>query len=90
MFSNFSEKFEAFKEQTLKVILWYLLLIFGVILLGIYLGDALFGNRSVEVLFDLQDQKKQLITDIKDLKEQNAMLQKQYLERLALEPEAQK
>ena len=55
--------------------------------LGIYLGDALFGERSYSVLKELQREKTFLYKDIVRLEEENARLQKIYLERVVLDPD---
>ena len=58
-----------------------------VIGLGIHIGDGLFGNRSYIVLKNLQNQKAFLYKDIIRLEEENAKLQKIYLERASLSPD---
>jgi len=56
------------------------------ILLGIYVGDVLFGNSSLEVLLDLQEGRGDLKQNIKIIKQKNALLQKEYFELKQLEP----
>lgn len=58
----------------------------GVVLFGIYIGNMLFGKRSLDVMLNLQDQKEQLIKDVEILKKRNAELQKNYFELKELEP----
>lgn len=58
-----------------------------VIGLGVFIGDGLFGNRSYIVLKNLQSQKAFLYKDIIRLEEENAKLQKIYLERASLNPD---
>lgn len=61
-----------------------------IIALGIYVGDILFGERSLEVLNKLQEEKRFLSEDIIKLKDKNAQLQKEYLEKKALDPDLNK
>ncbi|WP_281951604.1 FtsB family cell division protein [Nitrosophilus kaiyonis] len=58
-----------------------------IILLGVYIGNLLFGKNSVEVLFELQNKKEALKREVQRLKEENAKLQKEYFELKQLEPE---
>ena len=60
------------------------LLLLGVILFGIYVGQLLFGVNSLEVLINLQTNKIELQKEIKRLKYENAKLQKEYFELLEL------
>ena len=87
---RFIEDFASFKKGKKEVIfdifkvLSALLLI---ILLGIYIGNLLFGKNSVEVLFELENKKDALKREVQRLKEDNARLQKEYFELKQLEPE---
>lgn len=58
--------------------------------LGIYAGNVLFGDRSLSVLKDLQKEKAFLYEDVARLRDENARLQKLYLEREILDNEVQK
>ena len=53
---------------------------------GIYVGNIIFGKRSLDVILSLQEQKTQLKCDVETLKKQNAQLQKAYFELKELEP----
>ncbi len=53
---------------------------------GIYVGNIIFGKRSLDVMLSLQEQKVQLKCDVETLKKQNAQLQKAYFELKELEP----
>ena len=53
---------------------------FCVICFGIYVGNIIFGKRSLDVMLSLQEQKTQLERDVETLKKQNAQLQKAYFE----------
>lgn len=75
------------KASDIKVLFSFILLAFFVIGLGIYLGDALFGERSFSVLKELQKEKAFLYKDTTRLEEENAKLQKIYLERVVLDPD---
>ena len=59
---------------------------FCVICFGIYVGNIIFGKRSLDVMLSLQDQRARLQEDIETLKAQNAQLQKAYFELKELEP----
>ena len=48
--------------------------------MGIYVANLLFGNHSLAVLNELKSEKKSLQIEIKEIKEENAKLHKQYLE----------
>ena len=74
----------------LKKIFAALALIVCVVFAGIFVGDVLFGKRSFEVLRQLQKEKAFLFTDVERLKEENAELQKLYLERRSLDPDLKK
>ena len=74
----------------LKQIFAALALIVCVVFAGIFVGDVLFGKRSFAVLRQLQKEKAFLFTDVERLKEENAELQKLYLERRSLDPDLKK
>ena len=57
-----------------------------VVCFGIYVGNIIFGKRSLDVMLSLQEQKVQLKCDVETLKKQNAQLQKAYFELKELEP----
>jgi len=58
----------------------FLFLLSVVVALGVYVGVLLYGTNSLEVLFGLQDYEDYLQTQIKELKVQNAELQREYFE----------
>jgi len=62
-------------------------LIFLVSLFGFYIGDVLFGKSSLDVLLNLQEDKDTLTSKIKSLKDENAVLQKEYFELRQLDPD---
>ncbi len=51
-----------------------------VITIGIYIGNLLFGNNSLEALLQLQEYESTLTSEVKKLKEENALMQKEYFE----------
>jgi len=58
----------------------FFLLLFLIILLGIYMGVLLYGTNSLEVLFGLQDYENYLQDEVVRLKNENAQLQREYFE----------
>ena len=58
-----------------------------VLLFGLYIGDVLFGRSSLDVLLNLQEDKDTLMLKIQSLKEENAILQKEYFELRQLDPD---
>ncbi len=65
-----------------------LFLILSVLLAAIYIGDTLFGKNSLEVLWSLQKEQKNLSQNIDHLSYQNARLQKKLFELKSLLPES--
>lgn len=61
-----------------------------VIYAGWYIGNILFGARSLDVMLDLHNQKDKLSTQVEELQEENAALQKEYFELIGLDPEQRK
>ncbi len=89
-----SEILEEFEEEVnkreSKNIFFYLKIfaLFVVVIgFGIYIGDMLFGNSSLDVLLNLQSEKEILQKSIEALKQENAILQKEYFELKDLDPE---
>jgi len=62
------------------------LLLLIVIVFGIYVGNVLFGKSSLEVLLGLQESRDILKENVKTIKAENALLQKDYFELKQLEP----
>ena len=58
-----------------------------VVVAGVYIGNLLFGNHSVEALIQLQEYESGLKTKVKTLKEENALMQKEYFELKELTPQ---
>jgi len=57
------------------------------LLLAYYAFILLYGKNSYSVYVNLLDKKQNLQIDIKNLQQENALLQKKYLELKNLEPE---
>lgn len=66
----------------------FFILVLIVIGFGIYVGEVLFGKSSLDVLLDLQSEKKVLEQQIDALKHENAVLQKEYFELKELDPDS--
>lgn len=64
----------------------FALLVVLVIGVGVYLGILLFGDNSLEVLLQLEEYESYLQREVKELKQENAVLQKEYFELLELDP----
>ena len=62
-------------------------LVLIVLLFGLYIGDVLFGKSSLDILLNLQEDKDTLMVKIQSLKEENAVLQKEYFELRQLDPD---
>jgi cell division protein FtsB len=78
------EKYLGFSAKT------FLLMVTFVILIGIYIGIILYGKNSINVLLKLQTYKSILQEDIQRLKNENAMLQKEYFELKEISGETQR
>lgn len=75
------------KSGWLASTLRYAAMVIVVVVLGVYIGFLLFGTNSVEVLYRLHVQEKNLKRSIEYLKRENARLQKEYFELKDMEPE---
>ena len=51
-----------------------------VIIIGIYLGNIFFGKNSVDALWQIQEYESSLAQEVKQLKQENALMQKEYFE----------
>ncbi len=91
MKKNISEELLDYKDfEKRKDGRFYIKAVFLVILVimfGIYIGNMLFGDNSLEMLLNLQNTEKRLEKRTKDLKKENAKLQKKYFELKQLEGE---
>jgi len=86
--SKILNELEREKSKSVDVLFYgkITLLVLLVILLGVYVGDVLFGKSSLEVLLDLQDKRDNLKQNVIIIKNKNAHLQKEYFELKQLEP----
>lgn len=86
-----SDVLDEFEEEDGRLSFSFYLKILGLIfvvsLFGFYIGDVLFGKSSLDVLLNLQEDKDTLISKIKNLKGENAVLQKEYFELRQLDPD---
>ncbi len=64
------------------------LALFLVIFLGIYIGVLLFGENSLEVLFQLEEYEDYLVNETNRLKIENSNLQKEYFELKGLQADS--
>lgn len=68
-------------EKYLGLSIGKFLFLFSIVLfMGIYIGILLYGTNSVEVLLKLEDYETFLQDETLRLKNENAMLQKEYFE----------
>ncbi len=58
----------------------FFILVFLVLIAGVYIGLLLYGTNSLEVYLGLQDYEGQLQKEIGRLKDENAELQREYFE----------
>ena len=58
----------------------FLLLVFLVLVSGVYIGILLYGTNSLETLLSLQEYESYLQNEIESLRSENAKLQKEYFE----------
>ncbi len=58
----------------------FLMLVFLVLVTGVYIGILLYGTNSLEVFLGLQDYEEYLQSEIHRLRTENAELQKEYFE----------
>lgn len=58
----------------------FLFLVLLVMAIGIYIGILLFGDNSLEVLLKLESYEDQLKDEVIRLKQENAVLQKEFFE----------
>ncbi len=60
-------------------------LVLAVIALGVYIGNLLFGDNSLEMMMALKSQRERLQKLTSSLKEENAKLQRKYFELKQIE-----
>ena len=58
-----------------------------VLALGIYIGILLYGDNSLDVLLELEEYEDYLKDEVSRLKQENAILQKEYFELKELQAE---
>jgi len=89
--SEIPEEFEDITEKRdSKGASFYLKILAIVVIVvgfGIYVGDMLFGKSSLDVLLNLQTVEQSLVDRVDALKNENAILQKEYFELKDLDPD---
>lgn len=68
----------------------YVIATICVAMFAFYVGNMMFGKRSLDVMLSLQSKKERLSEDVEILKKMNARLQKDYFELQGLEPDFNK
>ncbi len=72
---------QSITEEYLGLSLGKFLLFFVIVIgFGIYVGVIFYGTNSLEVLMGLQDYETYLQTEVTQLKNENAELQREYFE----------
>ena len=72
---------QSITEEYLGLTLGKFLLFFIIVIgFGIYVGVIFYGTNSLEVLMGLQDYETYLQTEVTQLKNENAELQREYFE----------
>jgi len=84
---EFEEEIEKRDSKGVSFYLKIFSLVVVVIGFGIYVGDMLFGKSSLDVLLNLQSEKQILEQNVEILKQENAILQKEYFELKDLDPD---
>ncbi|MDD3324748.1 MAG: septum formation initiator [Sulfurospirillaceae bacterium] len=84
---EFDKEGDGGKKEAFLFYIKSLLLIGLVLGFGLYVGDVLFGKSSLDVLLNLQEDKETLVEKIRGLKEENAVLQKEFFELRRLDPD---
>ncbi|ANE35251.1 hypothetical protein CIG11343_0158 [Campylobacter iguaniorum] len=88
--SEVLEEYESPKRHSnsFKALFLYLAITLCVVMAGVYVGNTLFGTRSLDVMLDLYNQKSSLQHEVKKLQEANSALQKEYFELIGLDPDS--
>ncbi len=73
-----------------RIVAAYAVLALAVVVLGLYVGNVLFGDRGLGVLLGLRAKKRELQSSVESLKNSNAALQKEYFELVGLDPNSYK
>ncbi|ASM34503.1 Uncharacterised protein [Campylobacter sputorum subsp. bubulus] len=82
---NYNPK-ESVVVHFVRKLFKYILVIVIVVGLGVYVGNMFFGKRSLETLIFIQNKQESLKKELEHLKQENALLQKEYFELIGLEP----
>ena len=88
--SEVLDEFDDENEEGKSTALFYLKILSLIVVVlgfGLYIGDVLFGKSSLDILLNLQEDKDTMMAKIKSLKEENAILQKEFFELRQLDPD---
>jgi uncharacterized protein YoxC len=77
----------SFNKNFRPTITHLLILAIFIIIIGLYIGNVLFGTTSLTTLNTLDKREKYLKKEISLLKKENALYMKKYLDLKAVEPE---
>ncbi|GEM_PF-340199 len=84
-----NEREQGFFERHFGFRAWkFLAALAGVVMLGMYISDLLFGDASLEVLMQIEGYERHLKEEISRLKQENARLQKEYFELRELDADS--
>lgn len=75
-----------FKKGGFYKLLPFFSIILLICIIGVYIGNLLFGNNSFSVLLQLQNKEEEMRKEVDTLREENAKLQKELFELKGLEP----
>ncbi|MDD6056255.1 MAG: hypothetical protein PUB96_06920 [Helicobacteraceae bacterium] len=75
-----------FKKGGFYRLLPFFSLVLLVCIVGVYMGNLLFGDNSLRILLQLRDKERQMRQDVESLMQENAKLQKELFELKGLEP----
>nr|MBP3725197.1 septum formation initiator [Campylobacter sp.] len=84
------EAFGEKKKKKFNIFSFYPIAVLLVVILGIYIGNMVFGPRGLLIMFDLENQRSDLKNIVSRLQNQNAALQKEYFELIGLDPDSYK
>ena len=84
--SEAQDEYVEKKPFDFRLFFRFMFIAFCVVCFGVYVGNMLFGKRSLDVMLGLQEQRDRIASDVEILKKYNAELQKTYFELKELEP----
>lgn len=75
-----------FKESGFYRLLPFFSFLLLICIVGVYIGNLLFGNNSLSVLLKINHKEMQMRQEVERLVQENAILQKELFELKGLEP----